>query len=293
MYFPFPEKASVQKSFSDSSCFQNNLSEKQAALATAKSELEKANAAVENLNANAQEKAAALSKAQATLDEKQAELKTAKDKLATSSATLQRLTNAYNAAKQDTAKKQVALTQANQALTAAKNRVAALTNASANLAKAKAERATAFAKLTAAKAALSTERAKLVELSAKRDKLTSEYTTVQTAFDNYMKAKADKERQTQLAKEFANITSKGLTPVPVYDVDGKVIAFTTQEQAAQTVAQVPVNYGQTKAEKQAPVQEADSLPETGESTAAGFSLVGLFMTLLAFLGFVDRRTRRN
>ena len=37
---------------------------------------------------------------------------------------------------------------------------------------------------------------------------------------------SDKELQTQLAKEFANITSKGLTPVPVYDVDGKVIAFT-------------------------------------------------------------------
>ena len=74
-------------------------------------------------------------------------------------------------------------------MTAAKNRLAALTNASGNLAKAKAERATAFAKLTAAKGALSTERAKLVELSAKRDKLTSEYTTVQTAFDNYMKAK--------------------------------------------------------------------------------------------------------
>ena len=287
------ESATLKLKNTQSELAQNNLSEKQAALATAKSELEKANAAVENLNANAQEKAAALSKAQATLDKKQAELKTAKDKLATSSATLQRLTNVYNAAKQDTAKKQVALTQANQALTAAKNRLAALTNASGNLAKAKAERATAFAKLTAAKAALSTERAKLVELSAKRDKLTSEYTTVQTAFDNYMKAKADKERQTQLAKEFANITSKGLTPVPVYDVDGKVIAFTTQEQAAQTVAQVPVNYGQTKAEKQAPVQAADSLPETGESTAAGFSLVGLFMTLLAFLGFVDRRTRRN
>ena len=287
------ELAALKATASKLAAAQNNLSEKQAALATAKSELEKANAAVENLNANAQEKAAALSKAKATLDEKQAELQTAKDKLATSSATLQRLTNAYNAAKQDTAKKQVALTQANQALTAAKNRLAALTNASGNLAKAKAERATAFAKLTAAKAALSTERAKLVELSAKRDKLTSEYTTAQTAFDNYMKAKADKERQTQLAKEFANITSKGLTPVPVYDVDGKVIAFTTQEKAAQTVAQIPVNYGQAKAEKQAPVQETDSLPETGESTAVGFSLVGLFMTLLAFLGFVDRRTRRN
>ena len=273
------ELAALKATASKLAAAQNNLSEKQAALATAKSELEKANAAVENLNANAQEKAAALSKAQATLDEKQAELQTAKAKLATSSATLQRLTNAYNAAKQDTAKKQVALTQANQALTAAKNRLAA--------------RATAFSKFTAAKGALSTERAKLVELSAKRDKLTSEYTTVQTAFDNYMKAKADKELQTQLAKEYANITSKGLTPVPVYDVDGKVIAFTTQEQAAQTVAQVPVNYGQTKAEKQAPVQEADSLPETGESTTAGFSLVGLFMTLLAFLGFVDRRTRRN
>ncbi|MFQ9291230.1 MAG: hypothetical protein ACLR3O_02560 [Streptococcus sp.] len=108
--------------------------------------------------------------------------KTAKDKLATSSATLQRLTNAYNAAKQDTAKKQVALTQANQALAAAKNRVAALTNASANLAKAKAERATAFAKFTAAKGALSTERAKLVELSAKRDKLTSEYIDCSNSF---------------------------------------------------------------------------------------------------------------
>ncbi len=287
------ELAALKATASKLAAAQNNLSEKQAALATAKSELEKANAAVENLNANAQEKAAALSKAQATLDEKQAELQTAKDKLATSSATLQRLTNAYNAAKQDTAKKQVALTQANQALTDAKNRVAALTNASGNLAKATAERATAFAKFTAAKAALSTERAKLVELSAKRDKLTSEYTTVQTAFDNYMKAKADKELQTQLAKEFANITSKGLTPVPVYDVDGKVVAFTTQEKAAQPATQISVNYGQTKAEKQAPLQETDSLPETGESTAAGFSLVGLFMTLLAFLGFVDRRTRRN
>ena len=108
-----------------------------------------------------------------------------------------------------------------------------------------------------------------------------------------MKAKADKERQTELAKEFADITSKGLTPVPVYDADGKVVAFTTQEKAAQTVDQIPVSYVQTKAEKQAPVQEADSLPATGESAAVGLSLVGFFMTILAFLGFVDRRTRRN
>jgi len=272
---------------------QSDLASKKAASESATLKLKNTQSELAALKATASKLAAALSKAQATLDEKQAELQTAKDKLATSSATLQRLTNAYNAAKQDTAKKQVALTQANQALTAAKNRLAALTNASGNLAKAKAERATAFAKLTAAKGALSTERAKLVELSAKRDKLTSEYTTVQTAFDNYMKAKADKELQTQLAKEFANIISKGLTPVPVYDVDGKVVAFTTQEKAAQPATQIPVNYGQTKAEKQVPVQEADSLPETGESTAAGFSLVGLFMTLLAFLGFVDRRTRRN
>ena len=287
------ELATLKASASKLAAAQTNLSEKQAALATAKSELEKANATVANLNANAQEKAAALSKAQAALDEKQAELQTAKANLATSSATLQRLTNAYNAAKQDTAKKQAALTQANQALTAAKNRVAALTNASGNLAKAKAERATAFDKLTAAKGVLSAERAKLVELSAKRDKLTSDYTTLQTVFDNYMKAKADKERQTELAKEFADVTSKGLTPVPVYDADGKVVAFTTQEKAAQTVDQIPVSYVQTKAEKQAPVQEADSLPATGESAAAGLSLVGFFMTILAFLGFVDRRTRRN
>ena len=253
-----------------------------------------------SLNANLAAAKVAYETAKQANDQAQSDL--ASKKVASESATL-KLKNTQSeltalkatasklaAAQTNLSEKQAAL---KQALAFAKNRVAALTNASANLAKAKAERAIAFAKLTAAKGALSTERAKLVELSAKRDKLTSEYTTVQTAFDNYMKAKADKERQTQLAKEFANITSKGLTPVPVYDVDGKVIAFTTQEQAAQTVAQVPVNYGQTKAEKQAPVQEADSLPETGESTASGFSLVGLFMTLLAFLGFVDRRTRRN
>ena len=253
-----------------------------------------------SLNANLAAAKVAYETAKQANDQAQSDL--ASKKVASESATL-KLKNTQSeltalkatasklaAAQTNLSEKQAAL---KQALAFAKNRVAALTNASANLAKAKAERAIAFAKLTAAKGALSTERAKLVELSAKRDKLTSEYTTVQTAFDNYMKAKADKELQTQLAKEFANITSKGLTPVPVYDVDGKVIAFTTQEQAAQTVAQVPVNYGQTKAEKQAPVQEADSLPETGESTASGFSLVGLFMTLLAFLGFVDRRTRRN
>ena len=256
-----------------------------------------------SLNANLAAAKVAYETAKQANDQAQSDL--ASKKVASESATL-KLKNTQSeltalkttasklvAAQTNLSKKQAALKQANQALAFAKNRVATLTNASANLAKAKAERAMAFAKLTAAKVALSTECAKLVELSAKRDKLTSEYTTVQTAFDNYMKAKADKERQTQLSKEFAKITSKGLTPVSIYDVDGKVVALTTQEQAAQIVAQVPVNYGQTKAEKQAPVQEADSLPETGESTAAGFSLVGLFMTLLAFLGFVDRRTRRN
>ncbi|CAD0135897.1 protein of unknown function [Streptococcus thermophilus] len=125
-------------------------------------------------------------------------------------------------------------------------------------------------------------RAKLIELSAKRDKLTSKYTTVQTTFDNYMKAKEDKERQTQLAKEFAKIISKGLTPVPIYNVDGKVVALTTQEKATQT-----------NVEKQVPVQEVYSLPETGVVTVVGLAFLGLFMTLLAFLGFVDRHTRRN
>ena len=253
-----------------------------------------------SLNANLAAAKVAYETAKQANDQAQSDL--ASKKVASESATL-KLKNTQSeltalkatASKLATAQTNLSEKQAalKQALAFAKNRVAALTNASANLAKAKAERAIAFAKLTAAKGALSTERAKLVELSAKRDKLMSEYTTVQTAFDNYMKAKADKERQTQLSKEFAKITSKGLTPVSIYDVDGKVVALTTQEQAAQTVAQVPVNYGQTKAEKQAPVQEADSLPETGESTASGFSLVGLFMTLLAFLGFVDRRTRRN
>ncbi len=80
------------------------------------------------------------------------------------------------------------------------------------------------------------------------------------------------------------------TPAPAYDVDGKVVAFTTQEKAAQTVAQIPVNYGQTKAEEQAPVQETDSLPETGESIA-GFSLVGLLHdTIGPSLASLDRRT---
>ena len=47
------------------------------------------------------------------------------------------------------------------------------------------------------------------------------------------------------------------------------------------------------AEKQVPVQEVYSLPETGEVTVVGLAFLGLFMTLLAFLGFVDRHTRRN
>ena len=137
----------------------------------------------------------------------------------------------------------------------------------------------------------------LVNLSRLADNSTSFARSVESvAFAAVSLAKAVARSSlalARLAEEFANIASKGLTPVPVYDVDGKVVAFTTQEKAAQTVAQIPVNYAQTKAEKQAPVQEADSLPETGEATVAGLGFVGLFMTLLAFLGFVDRRTRRN
>ena len=66
----------------------------------------------------------------------------------------------------------------------------------------------------------------------------------------------------------------------IYNVDGKVVALTTQEKATQT-----------NAEKQVPVQEVYSLPETGEVTVVGLVFLGLFMTLLAFLGFVDRHTR--
>ncbi|MBW7828430.1 LPXTG cell wall anchor domain-containing protein [Streptococcus thermophilus] len=35
------------------------------------------------------------------------------------------------------------------------------------------------------------------------------------------------------------------------------------------------------------------MPETGEVTVVGLAFLGLFMTLFAFLGFVDRHTRRN
>ncbi|MDA5554710.1 MAG: LPXTG cell wall anchor domain-containing protein [Streptococcus thermophilus] len=35
------------------------------------------------------------------------------------------------------------------------------------------------------------------------------------------------------------------------------------------------------------------MPETGEVTVVGLVFLGFFMTLLAFLGFVDRHTRRN
>ncbi|WP_445009714.1 LPXTG cell wall anchor domain-containing protein [Streptococcus thermophilus] len=35
------------------------------------------------------------------------------------------------------------------------------------------------------------------------------------------------------------------------------------------------------------------MPETCEVTVVGLAFLGLFMTLLAFLGFVDRHTRRN
>ncbi len=81
-------------------------------------------------------------------------------------------------------------------------------------------------------------------------------------------------------------SSQGLTPVPVYDVDGKVIYFHNTRKSSSNEKQIPVVCGEPR--ETSSHQETDSLPETqGESTAVGFSLVGLFMTLLAFLGFVD------
>lgn len=50
----------------------------------------------------------------------------------------------------------------------------------------------------------------------------------------------------------------------IYNVDGKVVALTTQEKATQT-----------NAEKQVPVQEVYSLPETGEVTVVGLAFLGL------------------
>ncbi len=100
-----------------------------------------------------------------------------------------------------------------------------------------------------------------------------------------MKAKADKELQTQLAKEYANIISKGLTPVPAYDVDGKGCFHNTRK-AAQTAAQIPVNYGQAKQRNKLLYKKQTACQKQG-SQLVGFSLVGLFMTLLASL-LVDR-----
>ena len=285
------ELAALKATASKLAAAQNNLSEKQAALATAKSELEKANAAVENLNTNAQEKAAALSKAQATLDEKQAELQTAKDKLATSSATLQRLTNAYNAAKQDTAKKQVALTQANQALTSAKNRLAALTNASGNLAKAKAERATVFTKFIAIQTSLSTERVKLAELIAKRDELMNKYLTIKTIFDNNTKQQINDSDRSQLYRRYYDIKSKGLVFIPAYDGEGNVVDFIERKPMAQTSETIQVNYDLKNENKQSLVSSSNNLPNTGNTSSGLLSLIGVCMNLLACLIFGKRRIK--
>lgn len=285
------ELAALKATASKLAAAQNNLSEKQAALATAKSELEKANAAVENLNAKAQEKAAALSKAQATLDEKQAELQTAKAKLATSSATLQRLTNAYNAAKQDTAKKQVALTQANQALTSAKNRLAALTNASGNLAKAKAERATVFTKFIAIQTSLSTERVKLAELIAKRDELMNKYLTIKTIFDNNTKQQINDSDRSQLYRRYYDIKSKGLVFIPAYDGEGNVVDFIERKPMAQTSETIQVNYDLKNENKQSLVSSSNNLPNTGNTSSGLLSLIGVCMNLLACLIFGKRRIK--
>lgn len=264
--------------------------EAEAKLKKAKANLEKAGLenkqaqeALEQLNADVQNKHKILALAKEKLDAKQTEWKSLNEALTAEKEALIAKQGDLTRIKELVLNRQTLLSESTKALKASKERVEVLKNAPQLLEKAKVNLEAAQEVLKEKKSVLELALAKLETAKADQRKVLEAHKELLSAYRDYLEAQLEIEHQEKLAAQKASIELAGGHPIPVFQ-NGKIVKY-VQDQVEKQVSEVK------NLVYQAPAATYE-LPKTGEKTSSLWFLGMVTISLLSLLK-IKRESKEN
>lgn len=259
------------------------LKKAEANLEKAGLENKQAQEALEQLNADVQNKREALALAKDKLAEKQTEWKSLNEALTAEKEALIAKQGELTRIKELVLNRQALLSESTETLKASKERVEVLKNAPQLLEKAKVNLEAAQEVLKEKKSVLELALAKLETVKADQRKVLEAHKELLSAYRDYLEAQLKIERQEKLAAQKASIELAGGRPIPVFQ-NGKIVKY-VQDQVENQASEVknPVY--------QAPAATYE-LPKTGEKTSSLWFLGMVTISLLSLLK-IKRESKEN
>ena len=259
------------------------LKKAEANLEKAGLENKQAQEALEQLNADVQNKREALALAKDKLAEKQTEWKSLNEALTAEKEALIAKQGELNRIKELILNRQAILSASTEDLKASKERVEVLQNAPQLLEKAKINLEATQEVLKEKKSVLESALAKLETAKADQRKVLEAHKELLSAYRDYLEAQLEIERQEKLAAQKASIELAGGRPIPVFQ-NGKIVKY-VQDQVENQASEVknPVY--------QAPAATYE-LPKTGEKTSSLWFLGMVTISLLSLLK-IKRESKEN
>lgn len=259
------------------------LKKAEANLEKAGLENKQAQEALEQLNADVQNKREALALAKDKLAEKQTEWKSLNEALTAEKEALITKQGELTRIKELVLNRQALLSEITEALKASKERVEILKNAPQLLENAKINLEAAREVLKGKKSVLELALAKLETAKAEQRKVLEAHKELLSSYRDYLEAQLEIERQEKLAAQKASIELAGGHPIPVFQ-NGKIVKY-VQEQVEKQASEVknPVY--------QAPAATYE-LPKTGEKTSSLWFLGMVTISLLSLLK-IKRGSKEN
>ena len=246
-------------------------------------ENKQAQEALEQLNADVQNKRKVLDLAKDKLAEKETEWKSLNEALTAEKVALIAKQGELARIKELVLNRQALLSESTETLKASKERVEVLKNAPQLLEKAKVNLEAAQEVLKEKKSVLELALVKLETAKADQRKVLEAHKELLSAYRDYLEAQLEIERQEKLAAQKASIELAGGHPIPVFQ-NGKIVKY-VQDQVENQASEVknPVY--------QAPAATYE-LPKTGEKTSSLWFLGMVTISLLSLLK-IKRESKEN
>lgn len=262
---------------------EDKLKKAEANLKKAGLENKQAQEALEQLNADVQNKREALALAKDKLAEKQTEWKSLNEALNAEKEALIAKQGELARIKELVLSRQALLSESTEALKASKERVEVLQNAPQLLEKAKVNLEDAQEVLKEKKSVLELALAKLETAKVEQRKVLEAHEELLAAYRDYLEAQQEIKHQKELEAQKASIEQAGGHPIPVIQ-NGKIVKY-VQDQVNNQVAKVkdPVY--------QAPAARYE-LPKTGEKSSSLWFFGMLTISLLSLLK-IKRESKEN
>ena len=259
------------------------LKRAEANLKKASLENKQAQEALEQLNADVQNKREVLALAKDKLAKKQTEWESLNEALTAEKEALIAKQGELTRIKELVLNRRALLSESTETLKASKERVEVLKNAPQLLEKAKANLEAAQEVLKEKKSILELALAKLETAKADQRKVLEAHKELLSAYRDYLETQLEIERQEKLAAQKASIELAGGHPIPVFQ-NGKIVKY-VQDQVEKQVSEVknPVY--------QAPAATYE-LPKTGEKTSSLWFLGMVTISLLSLLK-IKRESKEN